>query len=62
MTNQELFHKPAEKVLSQGLSAMTLACDSLTATNKALNAEIAHLRAEVELLKHRLVTDSIEKE
>ena len=41
---------------------MTLAFDSLAATNKALNAEIAHLRAEVELLKHRLVTDSIEKE
>jgi len=62
MTNQDLFHKSTEKVLAQGLSAMTLACDSLTASNEALKTELEGLRTEVERLKDRLVTDSIEKE
>ncbi len=62
MTNQDLFHRTAEKVLAQGLNAMTIACDSLTMANAALNEEVERLQAEVERLKHRLVTDSIEKE
>jgi dynactin complex subunit len=62
MTNQDLFHRTAEKVLAQGLNAMTIACDSLTLANTALNEEVERLQAEVERLKHRLVTDSIEKE
>jgi len=41
---------------------MTIACDSLTLANTALNEEVERLQAEVERLKHRLVTDSIEKE
>ena len=62
MTNQNLFNKSTEKVLAQGLSAMPLACDSLTAANEALKTELECLRKEVEHLKDRLVTDSIEKE
>ncbi len=41
---------------------MTLVCDSLTATNKALNAEIEHLRAEVERLKRQIFEDFLDKE
>ena len=41
---------------------MTIACDSLTKANEELNAEVTRLRGEIERLKERVITDSIEKE
>jgi len=60
--NHKLFHTRPEQVLSQGLSAMTKACDSLTASNELLKSEVDALTLEIARLKDKLVTETAEKE
>jgi len=62
MINRPLFKPDTESVLVRGLNAMTMACDSLTKQNHELQEEIASLTIEINRLKERVVTDSIEKE
>lgn len=60
--NHKLFRTRPEQVLSQGLSAMTKACDSLTASNELLKSEVDALTLEIARLKDKLVTETAEKE
>ena len=62
MKTKRIFDLDTDTILKRGLNAMTIACDSLTKANEELNAEVTRLRGEIERLKERVITDSIEKE
>lgn len=61
-TNRPLFKPDTEAVLTRGLNAMTMACDSLTQRNEELMSEVKMLKAAMVRLKERLLTESEEKE
>ena len=61
-TNRPLFKPDTEAVLTRGLNAMTVACDSLTKRNEELMSEVKALNAAMVRLKERLLTESGDKE
>lgn len=61
-TNRPLFKPDTEAVLTRGLNAMTVACDSLTKRNEELMSEVKALNAAMVRLKERLLTESADKE
>ena len=61
-TNRPLFKPDTEAILTRGLNAMTMACDSLTQRNEELMSEVKSLKAEMVRLKERLLTESEDKE
>ena len=61
-TNRPLFKPDTEAVLTRGLNAMTVACDSLTKRNEELMSEVKALNAAMVRLKERLLTESVDKE
>jgi hypothetical protein len=61
-TNRPLFKPDTEAVLTRGLNAMTVACDSLTKRNEELMSEVKALNAAMVRLKERILTESGDKE
>ena len=59
---RNLFNTRSEQVLTQGLAAMTTACESLTVSNEGLRQEVTDLTLEIARLKDKLVTETSEKE
>lgn len=57
-----IFKTNAETVLSDGLAAMTKACEALTDQNEQLVEKIASLSAEVEKLKDKVLIEQGERE
>jgi hypothetical protein len=60
-TNRPLFKPDTEAVLTRGLNAMTVACDSLTKQNETLNKDIEGLKAKITRLQDRILTEGVEK-
>ncbi len=58
----EIFKKETERVLSQGLNAMTKACEALSEKNKTLNEEIDGLKSEMTRLKEKALINFEERE
>ena len=56
-----MFKPTTEDVLTRGLNAMTMACDSLTKQNQTLNKDIEGLKAKVARLQDRILTEGGEK-
>lgn len=61
-TNRPLFKPTTEDVLTRGLNAMTLACDSLTKQNQTLNKDIEGLKAKIARLQDKILTEGVEKQ
>ncbi|MAL88150.1 MAG: hypothetical protein CL683_04550 [Brevundimonas sp.] len=57
-----LFKVNAEEILAKGLDAMTRSCEALTKQNDILNKDIEKLKAKIDLLQHRLLSNSEERE
>ena len=57
-----LFKVNAEEILAKGLEAMTRSCEALTRQNDILNRDIEKLTAKIDLLQHRLLSNSEERE
>ena len=56
-----MFKPTTEDVLTRGLNAMTMACDSLAKQNQTLNKDIEGLKAKVARLQDRILTEGGEK-
>lgn len=56
-----MFKPTTEDVLTRGLNAMTMACDSLTKQNQTLNKDIEGLKAKIARLQDKILTEGGEK-
>ena len=52
----------AESILAKGLEAMTRTCDALTKQNEILNEDIKNLKAKIDQLQHRILSNQLERE
>lgn len=58
----DMFNTSAEDVLKGGLSAMTIACETLTKQNDQLNKDINNLKQKLRSAEEKLIINSEEKE
>ena len=54
-SNKPTYNPATERVLVNGLNAMTKACDSLSKQNDILNIDIQKLRKKVERLQEKVL-------
>ena len=57
-----IFTQTSEQVLQRGLSAMTRACDALTARNSELEEELESLSNQLARSKEKLLVETSERE
>lgn len=58
MTKSSLFNESSDKILTNGLKAITAACEALTEQNKLLNKDIDGLKKKVNKLEDKLLLNS----
>lgn len=58
MPKSSLFNESPEKILTNGLKAITAACEALTEQNKLLNKDIDGLKNKVNKLEDKLLLNN----
>tara|TARA_R100001163_G_C4997862_1_gene148117 strand:- start:482 stop:676 length:195 start_codon:yes stop_codon:yes gene_type:complete len=54
----QLFNKPTEQVLQEGLHQMTVACEAITKQNEILNVDIKNLKNKLRHAEERLLLNA----
>ncbi len=62
VATKAVFSPTSEQVLQKGLSAMTRACDALTARNSELEEELESLSNQLARSKEKLLVETSERE
>lgn len=57
-----VFKSSPEQILKKGLSAMTIACETLTKQNQQLNKDVNNLKQKLRSVEEKLIINSEEKE
>ncbi len=55
-------HRDSDKILQDGIQAMTIACDALTQQNQQLNEDVKNLKAKVRMLEEKIILNMEDKE
>ena len=57
-----VFNQTPEDILKKGLSAMTIACETLTKQNEQLNKDVNNLKQKLRSAEEKLIINSEERE
>ncbi len=62
LPNLSIMHRDSDKILQDGIQAMTIACDALTQQNQQLNEDVKNLKAKVRMLEEKIILNMEDKE